>query len=91
MTVPQADFLGLDIPDPELKWNDERGHYDSGDNDWDDFWEVVKGNGPCNRERIANKLRAWDDGAWVREAAAVHARRQQNLAEDQITNSEATQ
>ena len=90
MTVPQADFLGLDIPDPDLKWNDDRGHYDSGDNDWDEFWEVVKGNGPCNRERIANKVRAWDDGAWVREAAAVHARRHQGLAEDQISNTEAT-
>jgi len=76
MTVPQAAYLGLQIPDPDLRWNEERGHHDFGDIDWDDFWEVVKGNGPCNRERIANKVRAWEDGEWVREAAVAHARRQ---------------
>jgi len=73
MTVPQAQFLGLTVPDPDLTWNDERGHYDFGDIDWDEFWTVVKGNGPCNRERIAHKTKAWDDGAWVREAALAHA------------------
>lgn len=73
MTVPQAEYLGLTIPDPDLKWNAERGHYDFGDIDWDEFWNVVKGNGPCNRERIAHKTKAWDDGAWVREAALAHA------------------
>lgn len=72
-TVPQAHYLGLEIPDPDLKWNEERGHYDFGEIDWDDFWQVVKGNGPCNRERIANKVKAWEDGAWVREAAMAHA------------------
>ncbi len=73
MTVPQAEYLGLTIPDPDLRWNDERGHYDFGEIDWDEFWNVVKGNGPCNRERIAHKTKAWHDGAWVREAALAHA------------------
>lgn len=73
MTVPQAEYLGLTIPDPDLVWNEERGHYDVGDIDWDEFWTVVKGNGPCNRERIAHKRKAWDDGAWVRDAALAHA------------------
>jgi len=75
MTVPQADYLGLTVPDPDLSWNDERGNYDFGEIDWDDFWQVVKGNGPCNRERIAHKVKAWEDGTWVREAAVQHARR----------------
>ena len=76
MTVPQAEFLGLTIPDPDLIWNEERDHYDFGEIDWDEFWTVVKGNGPCNRERIAHKRKAWDDGAWVREAALAHAHKQ---------------
>ncbi len=80
MTIPQADFLGLTIPDPDLKWNEEAGHYDFGPIDWDEFWTVVKGNGPCNRERIAHKVKAWDDGAWVREAASAHAAKQQSRA-----------
>lgn len=75
MTVPQAEFLGLTIPDPDLRWNEERGRYDFGEIDWDDFWQVVKGNGPCNRQRIAHKVMAWEDGAWVRRAAQAHARR----------------
>ncbi|MCI0424378.1 MAG: 1,2-phenylacetyl-CoA epoxidase subunit A [Actinobacteria bacterium] len=73
MTVPQAEYLGLTIPDPELRWNPERGHYDFGEIDWDEFWRVVKGHGPMNRDRVAHKVRAWEEGAWVREAAAVHA------------------
>ena len=73
MTVPQAEYLGLEIPDPDLVWNVEREHYDFGEIDWDEFWEVVKGNGLCNRERISHKRKAWDDGAWVREAALAHA------------------
>ncbi len=73
MTVPQADVLGLQIPDADLVWNEDRGHYDFGPIDWDHFWDVVKGNGPCNRERIEHKVTAWEDGAWVREAARVHA------------------
>ncbi len=76
MTVPQADYLGLEIPDPDLEWNEPRGHYDFGPIDWDEFWTVVKGNGPMNRERLEHKVRAWDDGAWVREAATAHEAKQ---------------
>jgi ring-1,2-phenylacetyl-CoA epoxidase subunit PaaA len=76
MTVPQADYLGITIPDPELKWNEERGHYDFGEIDWDEFWRVVKGDGPMNRERIESKTRAWEEGAWVREAASAYAAKQ---------------
>jgi len=72
-TVPQAEFLGLTIPDPELAWNEARQGYDFGPIDWDEFWRVVKGNGPMNRERVAARRKAWDDGAWVREAALAHA------------------
>lgn len=74
-TVPQADYLGLKVPDPDLKWNDERGHYDFGEIDWDEFWRVVKGGGPMNKERIATRKKAWDEGAWVREAALAHAKK----------------
>ncbi len=73
MTVPQADYLGLTVPDPELRWNEARSHYDFGEIDWDEFWQVVKGNGPMNRERIERKTRAWEDNAWVREAAQAYA------------------
>ncbi len=72
-TVPQAEYLGLTIPDPDLRWNAERGHYDFGEIDWDEFWRVVKGHGPMNRERMAHKIEAWERGAWVREAAVAHA------------------
>jgi len=75
ITAPQADFLGISIPDPDMKWNEERGHYDFGDIDWDEFWQVVKGNGPCNKERIAARQKAWDDGSWVRKAAIVYSRK----------------
>jgi ring-1,2-phenylacetyl-CoA epoxidase subunit PaaA len=78
VTVPQADYLGLKIPDAELKWNEERGHYDFGEIDWDEFWRVVKGGGPCNRERLATRRAAHANGAWVREAAAAYAERQHN-------------
>jgi ring-1,2-phenylacetyl-CoA epoxidase subunit PaaA len=75
VTVPQAEFLGLSIPDPALKWNAERGHYDFGKIDWDEFWRVVNGQGPCNEERMKEKVKAFDDGRWVREAASAHAAR----------------
>ncbi len=77
MTVPQAEYLGLTVPDPDLSWNEERGHYDFGEIDWNEFWNVIKGHGPMNRERMAHKRRAWDQGAWVREAATAHAAKQQ--------------
>jgi ring-1,2-phenylacetyl-CoA epoxidase subunit PaaA len=73
MTVLQADYLGLQIPDPELRWDEERGHYHFGEIDWDEFWLVVKGDGPLNRERIAHKVDAWQEGAWVRAAALAYA------------------
>jgi ring-1,2-phenylacetyl-CoA epoxidase subunit PaaA len=75
MTVPQAEALGVTLPDPELRWNEERGHHDFGQPDWDEFMQVVKGNGPCNRQRIAHRRRAWEDGAWVREASRQFAAR----------------
>ena len=73
MTVPQAEVLGLTIPDPDLKWNEERGHYDFGEINWEEFWRVVKGNGPCNRERLAARLAAHEEGQWVRDAALAYA------------------
>jgi len=76
MAVPQAEILGLTLPDPDLRWNADRGHYDFGPIDWDEFWRVVKGDGPCNRQRIANRVKAHEDGAWVREAAMAHAEKQ---------------
>ena len=72
-TVPQADLIGLEIPDENLSWNETRDSYDFGEIDWDEFWRVVKGDGPMNRERLAARKQAWDDGAWVREAALAHA------------------
>lgn len=73
ITVPQAEAIGLKAPDPALKWNEARGHYDFGEVDWDEFWAVVKGDGPVAKERMQARRKAWDDGAWVREAARVHA------------------
>jgi ring-1,2-phenylacetyl-CoA epoxidase subunit PaaA len=73
LTVPQAEAVGLTLPDPELKFNPERGAYDFGQIDWDEFWQVVKGNGPCNRERLQARRDAHDNGKWVREAAEAYA------------------
>jgi len=75
-TVDQAKVLGVTLPDPDLKWNEARGHFDHGPIDWSEFWRVVGGDGPMNHERLAARVKAWDDGAWVREAALVHARKQ---------------
>ena len=74
-TVPQAELLGVTLPDSDLKWNAERGHYDFGAIDWSEFWRVVGGDGPCNRERLAARVNAWEAGAWVREAPLAHARK----------------
>jgi ring-1,2-phenylacetyl-CoA epoxidase subunit PaaA len=73
MTVPQAQKLGVTLPDPDLRWNPERGRYDFGAVDWSELDAVIKGNGPCNAQRIAQRRAAHDDGAWVREAATAHA------------------
>jgi ring-1,2-phenylacetyl-CoA epoxidase subunit PaaA len=84
MTVPQAEVLGVSLPDPELRWNPEREHYDFGPIDWDEFKRIVSGNGPCNADRLARRRAAHDDGAWVRDAALAHARKHS-------PNSEVTQ
>ena len=73
ITVPQGEALGLTFPDPDLKWNEERGAYDFGEIDWDEFYAVVKGEGPVARERITARRDAWEQGAWIREAAAAYA------------------
>lgn len=78
MTVPQAEYLGLTIPDPDLRWNPELGHYDFGEIDWDEFWRVVRGDGPMNRTRLAHKVDAWEENAWVREAADAYRRKRSN-------------
>lgn len=81
-TVPQAELLGLTIPDPALKWNESRGHYDFGEIDWEEFRQVISGNGPCNRERLQARREAFGKGAWVRDAALAYAEKQatKNLA-----------
>ena len=76
MMVLQADKLGLTLPDPDLRWNEERGHWDFGEVDWDEFWRVLRGDGACNAERIEHRRRAHDEGAWVREAANAYAAKQ---------------
>jgi len=72
ITVPQADFLDLKVPDADLKWNEEKGGYDFGEIDWEEFYSVVRGEGPVAKERMEARRKAWDDGAWVRDAAAAH-------------------
>ena len=76
-TVPQVELIGLTLPDPALAWNESRGHYNFGDIDWDEFWQVVGGNGPCNKERIEARIKAKKDGEWVREAALAYAKKHQ--------------
>ena len=77
-TVPQAEYLGLKVPDRDLKWNEETGSYEHGEIDWAEFKAVVSGNGQMNRDRIRDRKKAWDDGAWVREAALAHAQKRAN-------------
>ncbi|WP_298815350.1 1,2-phenylacetyl-CoA epoxidase subunit PaaA [uncultured Roseibium sp.] len=72
-TVPQAQYLGLTVPDEHLKWNEDKGSYDFSEPDWNEFFEVLKGNGPCNRERMEARVKAWEDGEWVRDALMAHA------------------
>jgi len=74
-TVPQIEYLGLDLPDPAITWNDEHGHYDFSDPDWSEFFDVIKGNGPCNVDRMKDRVAAWDDGQWVRDGLLAHARK----------------
>jgi ring-1,2-phenylacetyl-CoA epoxidase subunit PaaA len=79
-TAPQAQALGLTIPDPLLRWNEATGHFDFGRPDWDEFFEVLRGHGPCNRERMRTRVAAHENGAWVREAALAHAAKQRAAA-----------
>ena len=79
--VPQAEYLGLTVPDETLKWNEEKGGYDFAEPDWDEFFDVLRGNGPCNVERIEARQKAWDDGAWVREGLMAHADKRKALKE----------
>lgn len=82
-TVPQAEHLGLTIPDPDLKWNEATGHYDHGAIDFNELFEVIKGNGPCNKERLQARIDAHEAGAWVREAAEVYQQAQQNRTDSE--------
>jgi ring-1,2-phenylacetyl-CoA epoxidase subunit PaaA len=75
MIAEQAKVLGMALPDDKLKWNEERKHFDFGEINWEEFWNVVKGNGPCNKERLDARQKAWDEGAWVREAAEAYAKK----------------
>ena len=75
-TVPQTKIMGLTIPDPDLQWNEARGHFDYGQIDWNEFWATVNGNGPCNKERLATRVKAHNDGAWVRDAAKAYSAKQ---------------
>lgn len=79
-TIPQAEYLGITLPDPDLKWNEARGHYDHGEIDWEEFMRVVSGHGQCNRQRIEQRRKAQEDGAWVVEAAEAYAQKQQAKA-----------
>ncbi|MDP2549300.1 MULTISPECIES: 1,2-phenylacetyl-CoA epoxidase subunit PaaA [unclassified Oceanobacter] len=79
-TVPQLEILGCSAPDPDLKWNAERGHYDFGEIQWGEFFDVIKGNGPCNRERLETRRNAISDGTWVRQAAVAHANKKKQRA-----------
>jgi ring-1,2-phenylacetyl-CoA epoxidase subunit PaaA len=76
-TIPQLQILGCTVPDPDLKYNEETGHWEFGDIEWSEFYEVLKGNGPCNKERVAQRKKAIDEGAWVREAAVAYAKKKQ--------------
>ncbi len=79
-TVPQTKIMGVTIPDVDLQWNEARGHYDYGPIDWNEFWATVNGNGPCNKERLATRVAAHENGAWVREAALAYAAKQRARA-----------
>ncbi len=78
MIAEQIKLLGMTLPDPDLKWNEDRKHYDFGEINWEEFWNVVKGNGPCNKQRLAARNKAHDEGAWVRAAALAYAEKRKN-------------
>ncbi len=78
MIAEQVKLLGMTLPDPDLKWNESRKHYDFGEINWDEFWNVVKGNGPCNKERLRARINAHNEGEWVRAAAIAHSEKKKN-------------
>ncbi|MEP1470903.1 MAG: 1,2-phenylacetyl-CoA epoxidase subunit PaaA [Halieaceae bacterium] len=80
-TVKQADVIGLEIPDPDLKWNEERGHYDFGEIDWDEFKRSMTGGGPCSRQRVSHHVQAHEEGAWVREAMTAYEAKKRRAKE----------
>lgn len=80
-TVKQAEILGVTLPDPDLKWNESRQHFDHGPINWDEFWNVVGGHGQCNVDRLSARVKAWDDGAWVRDAAVAYSKKHQQVNE----------
>ncbi|HVW61117.1 MAG TPA: 1,2-phenylacetyl-CoA epoxidase subunit PaaA [Puia sp.] len=80
----QVKILGMTLPDPDLVWNEERQHYDFGAINWNEFWNVIKGNGPCNKERLEARVKAHEDGAWVREAALAYAEKKQNRSKKEV-------
>ncbi|WP_205513499.1 1,2-phenylacetyl-CoA epoxidase subunit PaaA [Longitalea arenae] len=84
MIAEQVKVLNMSLPDPQLKWNEQTNHYDFGEIDWTEFWNVVKGNGPCNKQRLDARRKAWDEGAWVRDAARAHAAKRKQRQEKQI-------
>ena len=84
VTVEQAKVLGLQIPDKDLKWNEERGHYDFGVINWEEFYNVVKGNGPCNKQRLDTRKKAWAEGQWVRDAALAYAEKRKARKENAV-------
>ena len=79
MIAEQVKVLGMTLPDAQLKWNEQKKHYDFGEINWDEFWNVIKGNGPCNKQRLDARKKAWEEGAWVREAAAAHAEKRKKV------------
>ena len=89
MAAAQVKILGMDLPDPGLRWNPIKGQYDFGEINWAEFWSVVKGNGPCNKERLAARVKAHEEGAWVREAAIAHADKRRRMAA--LPNNETVQ
>ena len=87
MTVPQAELIGLKVPDDRLKWNEERRSYDFGEIPWDEFWNVVNGNGPCNKKRLADRVNAHNEGKWVREAAEAFAKKQAQRTDSKLKSN----
>ena len=85
MTVPQAELIGLKVPDPDLKWNEEKGRYDFGEINWEEFYNVINGDGPCNKERLMARRDAHANGEWVREAAMAYAEKQDNKQETALS------